>query len=133
MGEAFGCGVAAGFFLEIVVADFLSSIDSFFDIAFLERGEEAVLVVAPYASVVVGLEFDADGGLVFSGFVLAGHLGVRLVERAEEVLHVVAYFVGDNVGACEVAAGSDGGRHFVEEVKVEVDLFVGRAVEGACT
>lgn len=132
VGEALGGGVAAGFLLQVVVAYLLGGVDGFFDVAVFERAEHAVLVVTPDAGIVVGLQLDADGGAVLVVLVLAGHLAMGLVEGAEEMLHMMAHLVGDDIGAGEVAAGSDGAAHLVEEVEVEVYLLVGRAVEGAC-
>ena len=55
---------------------------------------------------------------------------VHLVADAEQVLHVVADLVGEHVGLREVAGGAEAARELAEEVEVDVDLAVGRAVEG---
>ena len=47
------------------------------------------------------------------------------------MLHVVADFVGDHVGLSEVTRRPETHAEFVEEVKVNVDVCVGTAVEGA--
>ena len=48
---------------------------------------------------------------------------------AEQVLHVMADLVRDDVGVGEVAAGLELGGQLVEEAQVEEDALVGRAVE----
>lgn len=51
--------------------------------------------------------------------------------NAEDVLNVVADFVGQYVGLGEVAGGSEAGVEFFVEVEIDIDFFVGGAVEGA--
>ena len=50
---------------------------------------------------------------------------------AEQVLHVVADLVGDDVGLGEVARGAEARAQLVEEAEVDVDLLVARTVERA--
>ncbi len=61
-----------------------------------------------------------------------GLAAARLLERAEEVLDVVAVFVGDDVALRQrPAAGAEARAQLLEEVEVEVDELVERAVERA--
>ena len=54
---------------------------------------------------------------------------MRPVERAFEVLDVMADLMGDDIGLGEVAGRAEALRQLVEEGRVDVDLLVGRAVE----
>ena len=133
VGEEVALHVAvAGLALQVVVADLLCSVDGFLEVAVFERAEHLLLVMAPNAGIVVGLQLDADAHLVGFGLVHAGHLLVGLVERTEEVLDVVTHFVGDDVGAGEVALDAHRLLHLVEEIEVEIEFLVGRAIERAC-
>ena len=80
--------------------------------------------MTPDTGIEVGLQLDADAHLVGFGLVHAGHLGMGLVERAEQVLHMVPHFVRNDVGAGKVALDAHRLLHLVEEVEVEVKLFV---------
>ena len=50
-------------------------------------------------------------------------------EGSEEVLHMVADFMGDDVGVGKIAVGTQLFLHVHKELKVEIDALVGRAVE----
>ena len=51
---------------------------------------------------------------------------LALVERAFEVLDVVADFMRDDIGRGEIARRLEAARQFVEEIGVDVDALVGR-------
>ena len=82
-------------------------------------------VVGPDARVAVGLQLDAHG--------VRGRTAVAALHaggRAQQVLHVVAVLVGDDVGAGEVAAlRAEAGLQLLVEGQVDVDVLVGGAVE----
>ncbi len=130
MGPALGVDPLARLLLDPVVADGLGRVDGLVDVALVEVGEDAVAVTrvpGPHAGVAVGLELEAHG------VGLGALLGADLAHGAEQVLDVVAVLVAEDVGLDEVAALAaelaleDVG----EEGRVEVDLLIGRAVEGS--
>ena len=54
MVERLGNGIAAGFLLEVVVANDLCAVDGFLDIDVLQRTETLVVVMRPNAGIEVG-------------------------------------------------------------------------------
>src|SRR5690606_18035340 len=84
---------------------------------------------APEAGQAVGLELHAHRERV-------GLPRPRLLELtdlpldAEQVLDVVSELVGDDIRLREFAGRAEPLRELVEELEVEVDLAVGRAIEG---
>ena len=83
-------------------------------------------MVGPGAGVAVGLQLEPDGAAV--GPVSPG---VTCAFGAEQVLHVVAVLVRDDVGVDEQPAlRPELLLELVEEAEVDVDQLVGGAVEG---
>ena len=56
---------------------------------------------------------------------------MRLIERPEEVLHMVPHLVRDHVGVGKVSPGAELRLHLVKEGEVYIQSLVRRAVEGA--
>ena len=85
----------------------------------------------PRAGEAVGLQLEGDGvaGWRWPGSCCCSRL--TSAADAEDVLHVVAVLVGDDVLGGEVADGAELLLQLGEEVEVEVHELVGRAVEGA--
>ena len=115
MVESVGHFVALCFFLQVVIADFRRHGQALLDVAILKRAEHLVVVVSPHSGEVVGLQFKTDAYLVRLLLRDAAHAVVCVGKRAEEILHVVAHLVGDNIGIGEVAVGSDSLLHLGEE------------------
>ena len=131
MGEGFLDGVALGFLLEVVVADLGGAVDGLHQVAVLDGIEIGALIVGPDAGVEVGLELDADAHPVRVGLVHPRHLLMGLAQGAEEVLHVVAHLMGDDIRIGEVAVGPELLPHGGEEAQVDVQFLVAGAVERA--
>ena len=83
----------------------------------------------PDAGVKVRLKLNTDAHAVGIGLAHAGHLAVRLVQRAQQVLHVVAHLMRNHIGVGKVAIGPELLLHAGEEGEVDIEFFVGRAVE----
>ena len=60
---------------------------------------------------------------------ISSHLLMGLAEDAELILHMVTHLMGDDVGVSEVAIGTNLLFHAFEKFKVEINCFVGRAIE----
>ena len=86
--------------------------------------------LGPGAGEAVGLQLEGDGVLVGLARVLLLQ-PADLAADAEDVLHVVAVLVGDDVLGGEVADGAELVLQLGQEVEVEVHELVGRAVERA--
>src|SRR5687768_4335024 len=126
MGEALRHHAALGLLLQRVVADRLGGAHAFLDVALFERAR----ALRPDTGVAIGLELDPDLELVALGLASAGLGRLNPVERAFEVLNVVADLMGDDIGLGGVARGAEALAQFVEEVRIDVDPLVAGAVEG---
>ncbi|MPM48214.1 hypothetical protein SDC9_94938 [bioreactor metagenome] len=121
---------AGGVLLDPVVADGLGGRPGLADVLLGDLGDRPLGVLRrigePHAGEAVGLQLGPDGGGVGAGAALA-----HLAEHADLVLHVVAVLVRHHV---RLDRGGRGGAELLlqrgEERLVEVDLLVGRAVEG---
>ena len=125
MGPALGVDLALDLALDAVVADRRGGVQGVGDLG-IGQGQEELRrrgVVRPDAGVAVGLELGPHGP--------AGGPGPAPgLERAEQVLDVVAVLVGDDVGLGERPTGGPEARaELVEEAEIDVDVPVGRAVE----
>src|SRR3954469_11933158 len=89
---------AARLTLQPVVADRARGVQALLDIALLQNLAHTVGAIGPDAGDAVRLQFDPDRDRVRSPFVAALALGVRGLQNAKLVLHVVADFVSDHVG-----------------------------------
>ena len=76
----------------------------------------------PHAGIAIGLKFDLDLDRIAFGLARAGLQLVRLVERALQVLDVMADLVRDDIGLREVARRAEALRQLVEEARVEINL-----------
>src|SRR5207249_5458 len=86
--------------------------------------ELRVRVPGPNTGIAIRLQFFAHGIAGGAGFAAA----VR-IERAEQVLDVMAVFVGDHVSLRKLAWRTEALRQLVEEGEVEINMAVGSAVE----
>ena len=111
------------------VADGVGRGERCFDVARLDERATAVGVMRPYAGETVGLQFDAHRYAVVLGGAQARAQLFRFARDADLFLHMVADFMRDYVGACEVAASMKAPCHFIEESEIEINLLVARAVE----
>src|SRR5215208_1458938 len=114
--------------LDPVVADRGGGVQAVGDVVLGQVGQEAGLrrVIRPDSGEAVGLKLGADGASLCSSATGAA------LQATEQILDVVAVFVGENIGLREGAAGrAEAGAQVVEEPEVDVDLLVQRAVEGA--
>ena len=131
MGERFRRSTSLSLFLQPVVADGLGQLKTFLQVAVLHRTKHLVVVVCPYAGIVVGQQLQADADLIATHLVGLTHGLMGLVERSQEVLHVVAYLVGNDVGVGKIATlDTQLALHLGEERQVNIQLLVARAIEG---
>jgi hypothetical protein len=112
---AFRLNRTARHFLEPVVSDGRRRSESFFKVARLNEIPFSLGVVAPDAGETIGLQFHSDRqGISFSfrGLALEAR---HLFCNAHQILHVMAYLMGDYIGLGEVAWRTQALGHFVEE------------------
>src|SRR4029450_10942772 len=128
--EAVGDNGALCLFLQRVVAYRLGGAHAFLDVAGLEdRALSIAGIGGPDSGIAVGLQLNPHLYLVAlcGADTLLRLLG--LVERAFEVLDMMADLMGNDVGHGEIAGRPEALGQLVEEFGVDVDLLVGRAVE----
>src|SRR5512139_3221959 len=131
VGEAVGHDLALAAPLQRVVADLRGGVHRLFQVALLEPVLAALRVVRPHAGETVGLQLDANGDGVHLRLADTPAHAFDLGRDAEQVLHVVAHLVRDDVGLREVARRTELAVQRVEEAEVDVDLLVARAIERA--
>jgi hypothetical protein len=131
VSEGVGHDVSLRLFLKPVVSDGVGGSHRLLNIALFEKVFHALGMMGPDAGEVVGLEFEADGEFVVFGFAYAALYLVHLVGDAEEVLHVMTDFVGDDVGLGKVTRGAQLISEIAIEAEIDVDFLIGRAIERA--
>jgi len=122
MGVTFGDRVALGLLLKSVVADPIGSVDSLFDITFLEDVIFLVRVMRPHAGQIIRLKLQSHGHLIGHQFVAPGTNFVDLIAEAREILNVVSDLVRDHVGLRKIAGRLMSLSQLVEERWVNVNL-----------
>ena len=94
-------------FLQIVIPDFLRTVDSLLDISRFERLEPLVVVVCPNARIVVGQQLQSDTDAVGFGFAHLVHLLVGPVENPQQIFHMMAHLVGYDISVGEISVSSE--------------------------
>ena len=79
--------------------------------------------------IAIRLELEPDRQAVALAPAGARWTLLHLFRRAEQILDVMAEFVGDHIILREIALGAEAVGEFVEEAGVEIDALIGRAVE----
>ena len=85
--------------------------------------------MGPQARIAVRLQLKPDAQLVAFDLTDTTAQLLYLTGCAEQLLHVMSHLVGDDIGAREVATGSQPLIQFVEERKIDEDALVRRAIE----
>ena len=131
MGERLGHDAALSLALEAVVADRGGSVQAFLDVARLQDLPGALGVVRPDPGEAIRLQLHLHLERVRFG---AAALALRLLDSPgdpEEVLHVVADLVRDDVRLGEVAGRTDLVAQVTVERQIDVDLAIAGTIEGA--
>ena len=131
MGESFGDDVALSALLDRVVADLRGGVQAFLDIARFEDLALAIGEAGPDAGEAVRLKLESHGEGI--GFALAGAALTRLdlAHNAEQVLHVMADFVGNHIGLSKIPGGFETVMEFTKESEVDINFLVVAAIEGS--
>ena len=129
MREAFRTRNPAGFLLQCVIADLTRGVHRLFEIAGLDHAEPVAHLFAPDAGQTIGLQFDAHRNLVGLRVADLGAQAVGLAQNAQLVLHMMADFMRHNIGLREIPPGAKLARHRGEEIRVQINLLVPRAIK----
>ena len=113
MGETVGHHAALGLALDAVVADGAGGVKSLLDVALLQYFSGLIGVVRPHSGETVGLQLKTYRCRVVAALYL------RM--QAQQVLHMVAHFVGDHIGLGEIARRAKALAQFVEKNGVQVN------------
>ncbi len=78
----------------------------------------------------VGLQLDPHGHGIRLRLAHAFACLIELRQDAKKVLHMVADLMRDHIGIAKSPPSRELGLHLVEEIRVEIDLAIGRTIEG---
>ena len=127
MSEALRTHRSTFHLLYVIVADSSSCPQAGGDVCIVNK--LALLTgVRPYARKAVRLQLEIDGEPVSLPRILTGEV-LHLLLDPENVLHMVAEFVRNDVGLCKLGVAAAKTPQFIPEAEVDVDLFVRRAVK----
>ena len=114
MRESVRDGVSPGAFLNAIVAHCACGIEPFLEIAALENIAPLLRLMGPHAGQTIGLQFEHDAQFVSFGGAGAGLKFGHLLKNAQLGLHVMADFMGNDVGPGEIPGGAEPVVQFVE-------------------
>ena len=129
MGEALRTYCSALHSLQVIVAYGCRCLQARGDIGVV-NDLTLLGAVRPYACEAVCLQFEIDGERVPLRRILTGEV-LNLLFDSEDILHVVAEFVRDNVSLGKVRVTAAEMPEFIPEAQVDVDLLIRRAIERA--
>jgi hypothetical protein len=115
--------------LEPIVADGARRLERGLDVARLEEVPPCRRV-PPDSCIAVRLELEPHREGIGRDLVETLSLSLDALRDSQEVLDVVPDLVGDDVRARELARGAEPLAQLLEELEVQVDLAIGRTVEG---
>src|SRR3990170_5637685 len=131
MGESVRHDIALRLFLDAIVADGARRVESLFDVAGLDDVLGLLGVIGPDAGKTVGLKLHAHLERIGLRLPHALAQSLDLIGDAQELLHVMADLVREDVGLGEVALYAEAVLQLLIKIEVDVNLLVARAVEGA--
>jgi hypothetical protein len=133
VGEGIGHRGSARRFLQAIVADRLGGRDRRFEVAWLEEMLLLFLIGGPDAGETIGHELDPHRQIIRAALIahargtLLGRLDFR--ENAEQVLHMMADFMGDDISIGKVTAAAEAPLHVLKEGRVEINFLIPWAIE----
>src|SRR4029079_19266493 len=122
--------IALRLLLDLVVADRARRIQRVVDIAGLDDVFTLLGVIGEDAGEAIGLQFDAHLQSIRLGLAHALPHRLHLIHDAEQLLHVMANLVGDDIGLREIALYAEAVLQLLVEVEVNINLLVVGTVEG---
>ena len=127
MREALRAHRSALHTLHMIVADSGGGLQTSGDIGVMN--DVALFgAMRPHAREAIRLEFEIDGKRVSLRWILTGKLP-HLLFDAENVLHMVAKLMRDNIGLRKVGIAATETFQLIPETEVDVDLLVRRTIE----
>ena len=99
-------GISSCLFLQVIVTYHERTIDGFFYVAIFERSKTLVVMISPYSGVEIGQQFKPNTEFIGLCLAQALHLAMHLVERTQQIFHVVPHFVGNHVSVGKIATCS---------------------------
>ena len=126
MREAFGNDDALRSALKPVIANCFGGAKAFLDVASFKQ---VGIVTRPDAGIAIGLELHCN--LQPVALRLAGTLlrALNLIGHTRQFLDMMANFVRDDIGCCEITSCAKALRKLTKKFGVEVDAFVRRAIK----
>ena len=105
--------------MQAIVSNHAGDDQRLIDVAGIEDG---AIVVRPHTRQAICLKFQTHCHLI-------GAVAFDLFSDAELILYVMADFVRDDVGLSEIAGSLESIAKVLKEARVQIDLFIGRAIE----
>ena len=127
VGEKLGTNVSSGHLLQTVVAYSGNGLHAGGDIGWIN--DVALLSgMAPDTCQAVSLQFHSYGQWV-GGFGIVPPQAADLLFDTEQLLHVMADFMGDHICSAEFDGRAQAVGKFVEKPEIQVNLFVQGTIE----
>ncbi len=111
--------------LKRIVTDRLGGAQTFFEIARFHKAR----ALAPDAGITVRLQLHSYLKSIAFALPELALRTIHLGQRPLKILDMMPDFMGDHIGLCEITRCAEALLELVEEVRIEVNLLVERAVE----
>ena len=129
MREGIGYDLALRPALEIIVADHTRCAHCFFDVPNFHDVLDAISVTRPDTGEEIRLELEPDGELIVFCLADAAACAVQAIGDAEQLLHMMPDFVGDDVSLREIARRPEAITQLPVKAQVDVNTPILRAIE----
>lgn len=106
MCPAFGLNMATRHFLQSIVSNRRRGAEPVFEISRLDQVPLSLGMMAPHTGITIGLEFHPDRERISLHLRNLSLEAMHFFCNAEEVLHVMADFMGDDISLGEVTCRS---------------------------
>ena len=130
VGEAFRDDVALGALLHRIIADLSSGVQTFFEVSRFENFAIAIGETRPYSGKTIGLQLEPYRERVGVTLADASLPLLDLFHDAEQILHVMPHFVGDDESLRKISRGFEAVEQLAIEGQIDVDFLIHATVKG---
>jgi hypothetical protein len=115
--------------LKSIIADRARCAHRFFDIAGFNNVLDPVSITRPNACQKICLELEPDRKLIVFRLTHSTARRLHTIANAEQVLHVMSNFVGDDVGLCEIPSRAETILELTKKTEIDVNASILRTIE----
>ena len=115
--------------MKSVIANRARRAHRFFDIAGFDNVLDPVGITRPNACQKIGLQLEPDRELIVFRLTHSTARRLHTIGYAEQILHVMSNFVGDDIGLCEIASCAQAFLELTEKTEVDVNASILRTLE----